>query len=188
MQTDQFLFYLQLCQGSYDCINHPSLFLWFTRAAVPLKQKLVPGITTHKHIQSIFPFLALKHYRLFCTRLSLFSVQYENIRLIFLSLVLKHYRSFFMRLLFFFRPVFLLLEALWTELWDEGHTKGFLTAFVTEGNHKNSHLGLLRKMELKTWKIIAKNTGQHKCQYNRCPSKQAGERENRKEWMLNCEL
>ena len=102
MQTDQFLFYLQLCQGSYDCINHPSLFLWFTRAAVPLKQKLVPGITTHKHIQSIFPFLALKHYRLFCTRLSLFSIQYENIRLIFLSLVLKHYRSFFMRLLFFF--------------------------------------------------------------------------------------
>lgn len=108
MQTDQFLFYLQLCQGSYDCINHPSLSLRFTRAAILLKQNLwffcaspqVPDITTHEHVQSNFPFLALKHHRSFCTWLSFFSAQYENIWLIFLSLALKHYRSFFIRLLF----------------------------------------------------------------------------------------
>lgn len=41
------------------------------------------------------------------------------------------------------------------------------------------------KMELKTYKTILRNTGQHKCHYYEWPSKQVGEREMRKEQALN---
>lgn len=43
-------------------------------------------------------------------------------------------------------------------------------------------------MELKSYKTISRNTGQHKCQYYEWPGKQIGEREMRKERVLNSGL
>lgn len=61
----------------------------------------------------------------------------------------------------------------------------FLRAFVIEENGRDFHLRVIWKMELKTYKIILRNTGQDKCQYYEWPSKWIGEREMKKEWVFN---